>query len=46
MEINLELTTYKKVLLFGSQGTGKSTLSQRFLTEKFEQNLKHTEDSK
>ena len=44
METNLELTSHKKVLLFGTKGSGKSTLSKKFETEKFDPNLESTED--
>ena len=44
MEINFELSSHKKVLLFGSEGTGKSTLSTMFERGKYVPNLEHTLD--
>ena len=38
--------SYRKVLLFGSKGVGKTTLSQRLKTGKFEANIPQTEDGK
>ena len=41
-----EYVSYKKVLLFGSKSTGKTSFSNLLKTGKFEENIKHTEESK
>ena len=46
METNEVFKSYRKVLLFGSKGAGKSSLSQRLKTGKFEDNIQETEDGK
>ena len=44
-EDEIEYISYKKVIIFGAEGSGKSTLSKSLETGKFsEQN--HTESSK
>ena len=47
MEENQEkanYSSYKKVLLFGDESTGKSSLSRRLITNKFKEDIIHTEN--
>ena len=47
MEENQEkanYSSYKKVLLFGDESTGKSSLSKRLEKGKFIEDIAHTED--
>ena len=46
MESKQEYISFKKVLLFGDKGTGKSSLTERFKTTKFSDSISHTNDSK
>ena len=46
MDTNDIFKSYRKVLLFGSKGVGKSSLSQRLKTGKFEDDIPQTEDGK
>ena len=39
-----EFVSYKKVLLFGAESTGKSSLSKRLEKGKFVEDIAHTED--
>ena len=41
-----EYISYKKVLLFGSESTGKTSFSNLLKTGKFEENIEHTKESK
>ena len=41
---NSEYTSYKKVLLFGAQSTGKSSLANKLKGISFEENINHTEN--
>ena len=40
-----EFTSYKKVIIFGAEGSGKSTLTKSLETGKFSEQT-HTQDSK
>ena len=40
-----EYVSYKKLLIFGAESTGKSTLSKFLESGKFEDNITHTEES-
>ena len=46
METNEGFTSYRKVLLFGAKGVGKTSLSQRLKMGKFVDNIPQTEDGK
>ena len=46
METDDGFKSYKKVLLFGSKGVGKTSLSQRLKMGKFVDNIPQTEDGK
>ena len=46
MEVNEDFKSYKKVLLFGSEGEGKSTLAKRLQTGEFEENIPQKVDGK
>ena len=41
-----EYFSYKKVLLFGAESTGKSSFSNRLKTGLFKDDIKHTEEGK
>jgi GTPase SAR1 family protein len=38
--------SYKKVLLFGDESTGKSSLAQRLAKGKFQENITHSNEGK
>ena len=38
--------SYKKVLLFGAESTGKSSFSNRLKTGEFKDNIEHTKEGK
>ena len=42
---DIEYFSYKKVIIFGAEGSGKSTLSKYLDTEKFSEET-HTENGK
>jgi adenylate kinase family enzyme len=44
-EEEIEYISYKKVIIFGAEGSGKSTLSKYLDTEKFSEET-HTENGK
>ena len=44
-EDEIEYISYKKVIIFGAEGSGKSTLSKYLDTEKFSEET-HTENGK
>ena len=46
METNEDFKSYRKVILFGSKGVGKTSLSQRLKMGKFVVNIPETEDGK
>ena len=46
MESKQEYISYKKVLLFGDKGTGKSSLTERFKTKQFSDSISPTNDGK
>ena len=46
METNEGFKSYRKVLLFGAKGVGKTSLSQRLKMGKFVDNIPQTEDGK
>ena len=46
MESKQEYISYKKVLLFGDKGTGKSSLTERFKTNKFSETISPTNEGK
>ncbi len=46
MELKQEYISYKKVLLFGDEGTGKSSLIDRFKTNNFSDTITHTDEGK
>ena len=41
-----DYVSYKKVLIFGAQSSGKSSFSERLKNGKFKENLQHTEECK
>ena len=46
MAFNPNYASYKKVLLFGDKGTGKSSLMNRLLSGRFSEDISHTEEGK
>ena len=44
MEAQVEYISFKKVLMFGDQGTGKSTLSNLLEKEKFLEDIPKTKN--
>ena len=46
MESKQEYISYKKVLVFGDKGTGKSSLTEKFKTTKFSDSISHTNEGK
>ena len=45
MESNDDFISYKKVLLFGDEGTGKTSFINRLKKEKFNESIPHTSDN-
>lgn len=45
METSQDFVSYKKVLVFGSEGTGKTSLTKKLEQDLFE-NESHTQDGK
>lgn len=41
-----EFISYKKVLLFGAEFTGKSSFVKRIKSEEFQEHMDHTKDGK